>query len=296
MKAFREALQTRAFTVTADVGLDRGTDAAALRRQARMLAPLVDAVQVPDAHDGRLQMSGQAAAAILLGEGVDPVVHLTGRDRNRIALENDLLGLGALGVTSLLLTRGEELPAGYRPPTRQVLELSGADLVTTAVHLGQDETVAAAPEFCIGTAATVFAPKAGWKPRSLIERVEAGVSFVQTQPCFNMKALRRYMQHLVESRLTWRCGVVVSLVVLPDARAARLLHEGLHGTVMPAKVVQRIEQAADPAAEGVLLCVEKIGKLRDIPGVTGVNLSTPGPVELIVETLQAAGLGGRTVN
>jgi methylenetetrahydrofolate reductase (NADPH) len=290
LKRFRDAIRNRPFTVTADLALDRTTDTAGIRGQARLLAPLVDAIQVPDAHDGRLQMSGLAAAAILLNEGVDPLVHLTGRDRNRIALENDLLGLAALGVTSVLLTRGEELPAGYKPLTRNVLELSGEDLVTTAVQLGEDESIAAAPGFCIGTAATVFAPKAGWAPKSLLTRVDAGVAFVQTQVCFNMKALKRYMNHLVESRLTWRCAVIVSLAVLPDAAAARLLHRGLHGTVMPQKVVQRIAQAADPEQEGIRLAVEKIQRLREIPGVSGVNLMTPGPPELIVETIKAAGL------
>lgn len=290
MRTFRDAIRTRPFTVTADLALDRTTDAAAVQRQARLLAPLVDAIQVPDAHDGRLQMSGLAAAAILLGEAIDPLVHLTGRDRNRIALENDLLGLGALGVTSLLLTRGEELPAGYKPPTRQVLELSGEDLVTTAVQLGEDESIRAVPGFCVGTAATVFAPKAGWTPKSLLARVDAGVAFVQTQVCFNMKALRRYMEHLVSARLTWRCAVVVSLAVLPDAASARLLRQHLHGTVMPEKLVQRIAQAADPELEGIRVCAEKIQRLREIPGVSGVNLMTPGPTELLVEAISAAGL------
>jgi methylenetetrahydrofolate reductase (NADPH) len=290
LRTFRDAIRTRPFTVTADLALDRATDAAAVRRQARLLAPLVDAIQVPDAHDGRLQMSGLAAAAILLGEAIDPLVHLTGRDRNRIALENDLLGLGALGVTSLLLTRGEELPAGYKPPTRQVLELSGEDLVTTAVQLGEDESIRAVPGFCVGTAATVFAPKAGWTPKSLLARVDAGVAFVQTQVCFNMKALRRYMEHLVSARLTWRCAVVVSLAVLPDAASARLLRQHLHGTVMPEKLVQRIAQAADPELEGIRVCAEKIQRLREIPGVSGVNLMTPGPAELLVEAISAAGL------
>jgi methylenetetrahydrofolate reductase (NADPH) len=296
LKTFRDALRTRPFTVTADLALDRTVDAAGVRRQARMLASLTDAIQVPDAHDGRLQMSGLAAASILLDEGVDPLVHLTGRDRNRIALENDLLGLGVLGVTSLLLTRGEELPSGYRPPTRQVLELSGEDLVTTAVQLGEDESIAAAPEFFVGTAATVFAPKAGWKPKSLLARVDAGVAFVQTQVCFNMKALRRYMTHLVDSRLTWRCAVIVSLAVLPDARWARLMRQHVHGTVMPEKVVQRMAQAADPEQEGVRLAAERIQRLREIPGVSGVNLMTPGPPELIVEAITAAGLGDRILN
>lgn len=290
MKTFREAIRTRSFTVTADLKLDRGTDAAEVRRQARLLGPFVDAIQVPDAHDGRLQMSGQAAAATALGEGVDALVHLTGRDRNRIALENDLLGLGALGVTSLLLTRGEELPASYRPPTRQVLELSGEDLVATAVQLGADESIPAAPGFCIGTAATVFAPKAGWVPRSLQGRVDAGVAFVQTQVCFNMKALQRYLGHLVDARLTWRCAVIVSLAILPDADSARLLHQGLHGTVMPAKVVQRIAQAADPEQEGIRICAEKLEQLREMPGVSGVNLVSAGAPELIVETIRLAGL------
>lgn len=290
MKTFRKAVRTRPLAVTADLVLDRATDAAAVRRQARLLGPLVDAIQVPDAHDGRLQMSGQAAASILLNEGVDPLVHLTGRDRNRIALENDLLGLGALGVTSLLLTRGEELPANYRPLTRQVLELSGEDLVTTAAQLGADESVAAAPEFFIGTAATVFAPKAGWVPRSLQSRVDAGVGFVQTQVCFNMKALHRYLNHLIEARLTWRCAVIVSLAVVPDAESARLLQQGLHGTVMPARIVQRIAQASDPEREGILICAERIERLRGMPGVSGINLVSAGEPELIVETLDAAGL------
>jgi methylenetetrahydrofolate reductase (NADPH) len=292
LKTFRDAVRTRPFTVTADLALDRTTDAAAVRRQARLLGPYVDAVQVPDAHDGRMQMSGLAAASILLGEGLDPVVHLTGRDRNRIALENDLLGLGALGVTSLLLTRGEELPSGYKPQTRQVLELSGEDLVTTAVQLGEDDSIPAAPEFCIGTAATVFAPKAAWTPKSLLARVEAGVGFIQTQVCFNMKALRRYMTHLVDSRLTWRCAVIVSLAVLPDAATARVMRQHLHGTVMPEKVVQRLAQAADAEREGVRLAAERIRRLQEIPGVSGVNLMTPGPPQLIIEALEEAGLAG----
>jgi len=290
LKTFRDALRKQAFTVTADLALDRGADAEAVRGQARLLGPLVDAIQVPDAHDGRVQMSGQAAAAILLGEGIDPLVQITGRDRNRIALENDLLGLGVLGVTSVLLTRGEELSSTYKPATRQVLEMSGEDLVTMARLMGEDESIPGAPGFCIGTAATVFAPKKTWQPRSLVARADAGAAFIQTQVCYNMKALRRYMDHLVEARLPWRCAVIVGLAVLPDAAAASLLRQSLHGTVMPAKVERRIAQSADPEREGVRICVEKIQQLREMPGVSGVALASPGRPELIVEVLQASGL------
>jgi 5,10-methylenetetrahydrofolate reductase len=290
LRTFREAIRSRPFTVSVDLGLHRGVDAEGVRRQARLLRPMVDAIAVPDAHDGRLQMSGQAAASILLAEGVDPLVHLTGRDRNRIALENDLLGLGAMGVTSLLLTRGEQLPPGYKPPTRQVLELSGADLVTVAMQLGEDESVPGVPGFCVGTAATVFAPKASWAPKALLERVDAGVAFIQTQVCFNMKALARYMEHLVEARLTWRCAVIVSLAVLPDVVSAQALERALHGAAMPRKLVQRMAQATDAEREGIRICAERIQRLREIPGISGVNLSTSGTPELVVETLAAAGL------
>jgi methylenetetrahydrofolate reductase (NADPH) len=290
LKRFSEAIKHRPFTVTADLALDRASDVTAIRRQARLLGPLVDAIQVPDAHDGRLQMSGLAAASILLDQGVDPVVHLTGRDRNRIALENDLLGLGVIGVTSVLLTRGEQLSSAYKPVTRHVMELSGEDLVATARQLGEDESIPAAPEFCIGTAATVFAPQAAWTPKSLLARVDAGVAFIQTQVCFNMKALRRYMTRLVESRLTWRCAIIVSLAVLPDVASARVMRQFLHGSAMPQRVVERIAQAADPQLEGICLAVEKIQRLRDIPGVSGVNLMTPGSPELIVEVIRRAGL------
>ena len=290
MNRFRDAVRTQSFTLSADLALGRGTTAGQVREQARVLAPVFDAVGVPDSHDGRLQMSAAAAATLLLAEGVDPVVHVTGRDRNRIALENDLLGLGVLGVSSVLLTRGEELPAAYKPPTRMVFELSGEDLVTTARQMGEDESVPGAPGFFIGTAATVFNPKASWTPRSLSARVKAGAGFIQTQICFNMKALRRYLERLVDARLTWSCPIIASVAVLPTAAVARLLKDNLSGAVVPEKVIRRLEKASDPELEGIKLCAETLQKMREIPGISGANLVTPGDPGLLVEAVRMAGL------
>jgi len=270
--------------------MGRADTAQSTRQQAALLKPFVSALQVPDAHDGRLQMSGSAAAAILLAEGVDPLVHLTGRDRNRIALENELLGLAVLGVRSVLLTRGEELPASYRPSTHQVMELSGEDLVTSARLMADDDSIPGAKEFFIGTPATVFVPKKDWKPKSLMARAQAGAGFIQTQICFNMKSMRRYMQHLVDARLTWQCAVIANLAVLPSATAAIELQQAVHGAVMSRKLVQRISQAADPELEGVRICAEKIQQLKEIPGVSGVNLVSNNRPELIVAAIEAAGI------
>lgn len=290
MKRFRNAFSTQAFVVTADLALGRATTADDVRRQARLLKPRVAALQVPDAHDGRLQMSASAAASVLLAEGVDALVHLTGRDRNRIALENDLLGLAVMGVESILLTRGEELPASYKPATRQVLEVSGEALVTMARLMAHDDSVPAAREFFIGTAATVFVPKKDWQPKSLLARLDAGADFIQTQICFNMKSMRRYMHQLVNAGIPRRCAVMASLAVLPSAAAARELKYALQGAVMSDKLVQRISQAADPELEGVTICAEKIRQLREIPGISGVNLVSAGDPDLVLAALDAAGI------
>jgi methylenetetrahydrofolate reductase (NADPH) len=290
LKPFRDAIRTQKFVITADLALGRATDAAQVKEQARVLGPVVDAIQVPDSHDGRLQMSAQAAAVLLLGQGVDPIVHVTGRDRNRIALENDLLGLAVLGVTTVVLTRGEELPGSYRPKTQHVFELSGEDLVTTARQLGEDESVPGAPGFLIGTAATVFSPGKEWRPRSLLLRVDAGAGLIQTQMCFNLKILRRYLARLVEARLPWRCAILGGLAVVPTAAYARLLKEHLSGSVVPEKMIRRLEQAKDAELEGVKICAEKLQELQEIPGISGVNLMTPGDPALLLEAIHLAGL------
>jgi len=287
---FKDAIRTRKFVLSADLALSRATDAEQVKAQARLLGPVFDAVQVPDSHDGRMQMSTSAAAVLLLREGVDPVVHVTGRDRNRIALENDLLGLGVLGVSSILVTRGEQLPEAYKPATRHVFELSGEDLVTTARQLSEDESIAVPPEFFIGTAATVFNPRVTWKPRSLTLRVDAGAGFVQTQLCFNMKAMRRYVERLVDARLTWRCAIIASVAVLPTAASLRLMKENVNGAVVPEKHIRRIEKARDPELEGVRLCAETLQKLQEIPGISGANLMTPGDPATLIEAVRLAGL------
>ena len=290
MILFRDAIRTQKFVLSADLALDRSSDAARVNAQARVLASVFDAVQVPDCPGGRLQMSAQAAAQVLLHAGVDPVVHLSGRDRNRIALESDLLGLGVAGVSSVVLMRGEELPSDYKPETRQVFELSAVDLITVARQLAEDESVAGVPGFLIGTTTTVFNPKSDWQPLALQSRVDAGAHFIQTQLCFNMKALRRYMEHLVAAQITWRCALLVGVAVLPSARSARWLQENLRGSRLPEKYVRRLAQAKDPEQEGIMICAEILQILQDIPGVSGANLMTPGDPAILVEAVQMSGL------
>ena len=290
MKTFREAIQKQDFVVTAELNLSRDSDTAAVIEQATILGAHVDAIQVPDSPDARVQMTPLAVSNILIQNGIDPLAHLSCRDRNRVALECELLSLGATGVTSVLLLRGDKLPENHRPKIKEVFELGGKKLIEAARTLANDPTVACVPDFCIGTVATVFNPKAAWQPSSLLAKVEAGARFIQTQLCFDMAALRRYMTHLVEAQLTWRTAIIVSVAPLPSAVSARWLRENLRGSLVPKKVIRRLEQARDPEQEGVAICAEILQELAEIPGVSGANLMTPGGPETIKAAIQAAGL------
>ncbi len=288
MRTLQESIQKKDFVLTAELQLGRESDAAAITDQAGVLARCVDAIQVPDSPSARVQVTPSAACGILIRQGIEPVARLTCRDRNRIALENELMSLGAMGTKSVLLMRGDELPADHRPKVKQVFELGGKELIETARALADDPNVSCVPEFHIGTVATVFRPKAGWRPHSLLAKVDAGARFIQTQLCFNMNSLRRYMSHLVEAQLTWRCSVIVGLATLPDAMSARWLSENLMGSVIPKKLVRRLEQARDPEQEGVAICAELLQQLREVPGVSGAHLLTPGDLATIPAAIQAA--------
>ena len=290
MKTFREAIQKQDFVVTAELNLSRDSDTAAVVEQATILGAHVDAIQIPDSPNARVQMTPLAVSNILIQNGIEPIAHLNCRDRNRVALECELLSLGATGVTSVLLLRGDKLPENHRPKIKEVFELGGKKLIEAARTLANDPTVACVPDFCIGTVATVFNPKAAWQPSSLLAWVEAGARFIQTQLCFDMAALRRYMTHLVEAQLTWRTAIIVSVAPLPSAVSARWLRENLRGSLVPKKVIRRLEQARDPEQEGVAICAEILQELAEIPGVSGANLMTPSGPETIKAAIQAAGL------
>jgi methylenetetrahydrofolate reductase (NADPH) len=292
MKTFREALQKQDFILTAELSLARDSGSASIVDQATVLAVHTDAVQVPDSPNARVQMTPLAVSNILLQHGIEAIAHLSCRDRNRVALECELLSLGAMGVTSVLLLRGDALPENHRPKIKHVFELGGKKLIESARALADDPTMASAPDFCIGTVATVFTPWAAWHPNSLLAKVEAGARFIQTQLCFDMAALSRYMTHLVDAQLTWRAAIIVSLATLPSAVTARWLRENLRGSRVPKKVIRRLEQARDPEQEGVAICAELLQKLGEVPGVSGAHLMTPGDPATIPAAIRAAGLRG----
>lgn len=291
MRTFREAVQGERFTLTAELTVKRRTGADDIRRQADVLGRYVDAIQVTDNPYAWVQMSALAAAGILVDHGIDAVPILTCRDRNRIALEADLLGLRALGVTSLILTRGHRVPKKHAVQAQNVFDATGRDLIALAHSMGEDEDLPPGRAFFIGTGSRVFRPNPGWKAESLTERAAAGARFLQTQLCFNLDILRHYMQSMVEAKLTWRYSVIVSLAVLPSAVTAQWVKKNLSDSRIPKPVIQRLQDSADPAAEGIAICAELMQEIAQIPGVSGIHLMTTGDQDAIPAAIEASGLG-----
>jgi methylenetetrahydrofolate reductase (NADPH) len=263
--------------------------------QARTLASAADAVQVPDHPHARPHMFNIAAAGLLKQNGMDPILHMNCRDRNRIALQSNILGAQALGISNLLLARGSDLPGDHRPKTSNVFDIGAIDLISTAAAVRDGDALAGGQlpdslDFCLGALATVFNPTSGWSPEKLIAKADAGAQFIQMQLCFNMDILREYMAHLVAAKLMWRFHVLVGMSPLPSAEAARWTRENLPDAIIPDSVVERLEQASDPEDEGVRICAELLQEIAEIPGISGANLMTPGDPATIPAAIRASGL------
>ncbi|MDH3790883.1 MAG: methylenetetrahydrofolate reductase, partial [Rhodospirillales bacterium] len=235
--------------------------------------------------------------AILVRAGIEPVLQVACRDRNRIALAADLIGAAALGVTNILALHGDDPEGGDLPDAKPVYDLDSRGVMALARQLREDGTLPSGravqppPRLFIGGADTPFDPPAGWQPTALLAKAEAGADFVQTQFCFDPAVAGRYLARLAEAGLTERLAIILGVGPLASARQARWMNENLHGVSVPEGVIERLERAADPAAEGRKLCVELIQGLSEIPGVAGVHLMAPQQkAEAIARVIEDSGL------
>ena len=286
--SFRETLKSGHFAITAELTVRRETTASDVRRQADKLGKYVDALQVTDNPYAWVQMSALAAAGVLADHGVDPVPVLTCRDRNRAALHGDLLGLQALGVSSLMLMRGPRVPRNHAVQASTVFDLTGRELIALASSLNESKDESAG--FFIGTGAKVFRPRPGWRAESLTARADAGARFIQTQLCFNMDILRRYMERFSEAKLDEKYPLLVSLSPLPSAVTAKWVKEHMADSRIPQTVLKRLEDASHPEQEGIRICAELIEEISEIPGISGVHLMTTGDPETIPAVIEASGV------
>jgi len=292
LKTFKEAVRTRDFAVTAEIFLRPESDAESILHQADVLRDHVDAILLTDNQFGQLHMSTLVAASILLGSGIDPVVQMTSRNRNRIALLSDLLGAGALGVTSLLLARGERASDGFDPKPKPVLDVNAVELMRIASTVKSDPQLRSCPDFFVGGVITPQLPKANWKAVRLVEKVEAGAQFIQTHICMDTDLLRSFMKYLVQEGLLQRTSLIGAIAVLGSAEDARWLRTNRPNVMVPDALVERLENADDPREVGMQICVETLQAMMEIPGIAGASIMASRDLTTIPEIIGRAGLSG----
>jgi methylenetetrahydrofolate reductase (NADPH) len=290
----QDKLKAGRFVITAEVTPPVSADRGELLAKALPLKGLADAVNITDGAGARPHLASVTAAAMLVEAGIEPVLQFTCRDRNRIALQSDLLAAAASGVRNLLMLRGDDPSAGDQPDAKPVFDLDPRQLLETARRLRDagelpsGRKVTGRADFFLGSADNPIDPPAGWEPAGLTAKLEAGAQFVQTQFCMDAGVVRRYMMRLAEAGIADRLSLLIGVVPLRSAKSARWIKEKLFGAIIPDAVIARMEQAADPAAEGRAICIEMVRELAAVPHVAGVHIMAPGNDSAVPDIIRAA--------
>jgi methylenetetrahydrofolate reductase (NADPH) len=283
IRTLQAALAAREFCLTAEVTPPLSCDPEDLLAKAEPLADLADAVNVTDGASARAHMDALVAATILLRHGIDPILQITCRDRNRIALQSLLVGAAAAGIRNVLILTGDDPKAGDQPDAKPVFDLDSSALMLTAASirdrgaLPHGRKVGGKAHFLIGCADVPIDPKPGWAPDALRRKLDAGARFVQTQFCMDVSLLKRYLDRLREQDIPLGTEVhlLVGVASLASAKSARWIRDNLFGSVIPDAIIRRLEAAADPRSEGQSICMDILRQLADMPGVSGAHIMAP---------------------
>ena len=290
----QDKLAAGRFVTTVEVTPPISFDRAELIAKASPLKGLADAVNITDGAGARPHLGAVTAAAMLVQEGIEPILQFTCRDRNRIALQSDLIAAAASGVRNLLMLRGDDPSAGDQPDAKAVFDLDARGLLETARKLRDNgelpsgRKVSGSAPFFLGGADSPIDPPAGWEPKSLLAKIAGGAQFVQTQFCMDAGVVQRYLARLAEHGIGDNLSVIIGVAPLRSAKSALWMKEKLFGTIIPDAFVARMEAAADPVAEGRAICVETIRELAEIPGVSGVHIMAPNNDAAVPEVIFAA--------
>jgi methylenetetrahydrofolate reductase (NADPH) len=251
------------------------------------VTPPVTFVNITDGAGARPHMSALISATLLAQNGMEPILQLTCRDRNRIALQSELMGAAAVGIRNILALRGDDPTAGDQPETKPVFDLDSRGLLETARRmrdqgeLPNGKPISGRAEFFLGTADSPIDPPAGWEPKGLAGKVASGAQFAQTQFCMDAGVARRYIARLAEHGLDKKLPLLIGIAPLRSAKSARWMKEKLFGTIMPDAVIDRMEKAADPVAEGIRVAVDLIAEISQIPNIGGVHIMAPNNDEAL---------------
>jgi 5,10-methylenetetrahydrofolate reductase len=295
----KEKIASNQFVVCGEIGPPRSSDANVIREKAKYFKGYVDAVNITDNQTAIARLSSIASAKLLIDEGVEPIVQMTCRDRNRLAIQSDLLGAAALGVQNVLCLTGDHQKFGDNPEAKGVFDLDSVQLIATVATMNKGQLLSGhqmkkAPAFLIGAAANPFAVPFEMRVIRLQKKIEAGAQFIQTQPVFDLELFSRWMERVVALGLHKRVAILAGVLPPKSAKALLWMKEEVPGVKINETYIERMKQARVPEHEGVTIAVEIIRALRNVEGIRGIHLM-PALWESITPTIiQEAGLSPKT--
>lgn len=294
----QKRLRDASFIVTAELSPPVSTDPTEFIERALALRGFATAINVTDGAGSKAHMSSLAAAHFLVRNGVEPILQMTCRDRNRIALQAELLGAAALGIRNILALRGDDPKLGDQPDTKPVFDLDTTALLATAQRMRVEGLLPSGAEIkgpvrlVLGAAELPIDPPAGWIPKGLLAKMQAGAEFIQTQFCMDAGAVGRYAARLLDLGVAQKLPILIGIAPIPSARSARWMKEKLFGAMIPEQLVERLERASDPKTEGKNICIELLQQLAETPGVAGAHVMAPTFQSAIGPVIEASGVVG----
>ena len=291
MSNLASLLRQGEFVVTAELNPPKSASGEVVKRRAGLLKGSVDAVNVTDSNRSIAAMAAIPAALLVREAGVEPIVQVTGRDRNRIALQADLLGAAALGLSNFLFMSGDDPKHGNHPDAVYVKDLDGVGLVKMAVTMRDEhkflsgDEIRQAPEYFIGATASPFTKPMSADLERTVQKVGSGADFLQTQPVFDLATFSQWLAELRRVGGGREAAVIAGVLILRSAEQAERFAR-VPGVALSQEIVDRLKKAADAEQEGIAIAVEMVKSLRALPGVRGVHLYAiewPEAVPLVAE-------------
>ncbi len=293
-------LRSGTFAVTGELGPPKSGDMEVVRKKARILKGHVDAVNITDCQTAIVRMSSLTAGLIALSEGVEPVMQMTCRDRNRIGMQADILGASALGIKNLLCLTGDHQKFGNHPQAKGVFDMDSIQLLQMVKGMRDEkrfqcgeEIKKAEPRLFLGCAANPFADPFEFRPVRLAKKVEAGADFVQTQIIYNVEKFKKFMEIARDLGIHEKCFILAGVTPPKSLGMARYMKKFVPGLDVTDDVIQRLQDAKDQKEEGIDICVDIIKQVQDIPGVSGVHVMAIEWEEAVPEIVKRAGLSQR---
>jgi 5,10-methylenetetrahydrofolate reductase len=308
-----KVLHAKVFAVTAELGPPKSADVAIIRKKAKLLKGNCDAVNITDNQTAVVRMSSIGAGFLASQEGLEPVIQMTCRDRNRLAMQADLLGAYALGLRNLLCLSGDHQSMGNHPTAKNVYDIDSMQLIQMVAAMRDKCTFQcgevikeAAPKFFVGAAENPFGDPFEFRPYRLAKKVKAGADFIQTQGIFNIPKFREFMQRCGDLGLLDKVYILAGVIPVKGPAGARYMRDSVPGMDVPDEIVRRLEAASkgieDKKAKaeankkvGIEITIEIIQQVREIPGVAGVHIMAVEWEEAVKTIAEKAGLLPRPV-